>query len=71
MDENVHMQHTLQFAYELQKAGKPFDMMIYPQSRHRLGGPELEKHRHIKMLDFVLRHLRPHSVISASTTATR
>jgi len=71
MDENVHMQHTLQFAYELQKAGKPFDMMIYPRSRHRLGGPELEKHRHIKMLDFVLRHLRPHSVVSASTSAAR
>lgn len=71
MDENVHMQHTLQFAYELQKAGKPFDMMIYPQSRHRLGGPELEKHRHIKMLDFVLRYLRPHSLFSASPPATR
>ena len=71
MDENVHMQHTLQFAYELQKAGKPFDMMIYPQSRHRLGGPELEKHRHVKMLDFVMRHLRPHSVTPAPTSATR
>ena len=71
MDENVHMQHTLQFAYELQKAGKSFDMMIYPQSRHRLGGPELEKHRHIKMLDFVMRHLRPHSATPAPTSATR
>ena len=71
MDENVHMQHTLQFAYELQKAGKTFDMMIYPQSRHRLGGPELEKHRHITMLDFAMRHLRPHSVTPAPTSATR
>ena len=46
-------------------------MMIYPQSRHRLGGPELEKHRHIKMLDFAMRHLRPHSVLRAPTSATR
>jgi len=61
MDENVHMQHTLQFSYELQKAGKPFDMMIYPRSRHRLGGLDLEKHRHTKMLDFVMRYLRPDS----------
>ena len=68
MDENVHMQNTLQFAYELQKAGKSFDMMIYPRSRHRLGGPDLEKHRHIKMLDFVLQHLRPEPVTSTSTS---
>ena len=59
MDENVHMQNTLQFALELQRAGKPFDMMIYPQSRHRLGGPDLELHRRETMLAFVLEHLRP------------
>ena len=71
MDENVHMQNTLQFAHELQKAGKSFDMMIYPNSRHRLGGAALEKHRHIKMLDFVLEHLRPDVTASARTSARR
>ena len=71
MDENVHMQNTLQFAHELQKAGKPFDMMIYPKSRHRLGGPELEKHRRATMLDFALEHLRPASAPSPSTSAQR
>ena len=59
MDENVHMQNTLQFALELQRANKPFDMMIYPKSRHRLGGPDLEHHRREQMLAFVLEHLRP------------
>ena len=59
MDENVHMQNTLQFAYELQRANKPFEMMIYPQSRHRLGGPDLEHHRRERMFDFVIKHLRP------------
>ena len=34
MDDNVHMQNSVQFAYELQKAGKPFEMMVYPKSRH-------------------------------------
>jgi dipeptidyl-peptidase-4 len=34
MDDNVHMQNTLQLAYALQKAGKPFEMMLYPQNRH-------------------------------------
>ena len=66
MDENVHMQNTLQFALALQQAGKPFDMMIYPRSRHRLGGPDLELHRREKMLAFVLEHLRPESDAGAS-----
>ena len=59
LDENVHMQNTLQFAYALQQAGKRFEMMLYPRSRHRLGGLDLEHHRHTMMLDFVVRHLRP------------
>ena len=67
MDENVHMQNTLQFALELQRAGKPFDMMIYPRSRHRLGGPDLELHRREKMLAFVLEHLRPQGGVTGSS----
>ncbi|MCE2540249.1 MAG: S9 family peptidase [Acidobacteria bacterium] len=69
MDENVHMQNTLQFALELQRAGKPFDMMIYPRSRHRLGGPDLELHRREKMLAFVLEHLRPEDVAGATDSS--
>ncbi len=71
MDENVHMQNTLQFAYELQRAGKRFDMMLYPKSRHRLSEPELEKHRHIKMLEFVRQHLSPRSAATAPASAQR
>ena len=37
MDDNVHMQNSVQFAYELQRAGKPFEMMVYPKSRHGFG----------------------------------
>ena len=59
MDENVHMQNTLQLAHELQKAGKQFEMMLYPKSRHRLGSLDLEHHRHKTMLDFSIRHLEP------------
>ncbi|MCA8965519.1 MAG: S9 family peptidase [Planctomycetes bacterium] len=37
MDDNVHMQNTMQFLWELQKAGKQnFELMIYPKSRHKL-----------------------------------
>ena len=67
MDDNVHMQNTLQFAHALQNAGKPFDMMIYPRSRHRLGTGALEQHLRAKMLDFALEHLRPASAGLAGT----
>ena len=37
MDDNVHFQNTVRLAYELQKADKQFDVMIYPKMRHGLG----------------------------------
>jgi dipeptidyl-peptidase-4 len=30
LDDNVHPQNAMQFSYELQRAGKPFQMMMYP-----------------------------------------
>jgi dipeptidyl-peptidase-4 len=43
------------FAYELQHAGKPFEMMIYAKSRHGFEDPLLIKHRAQTMYDFVLK----------------
>lgn len=57
IDENVHMQNTLKFAYELQKAGKPFRLMVYERSRHGVTDPDLAKHMRQMMLDFTLEHL--------------
>jgi dipeptidyl aminopeptidase/acylaminoacyl peptidase len=37
MDDNVHVQNTLQLIDELQKADKDFEVMIYPRARHGLG----------------------------------
>ena len=34
MDDNVHMQNVMQLVFALQKAGRPFDLMLFPQSRH-------------------------------------
>jgi dipeptidyl-peptidase-4 len=34
MDDNVHFQNAVQFIYALEKAGKDFDFVLYPQSRH-------------------------------------
>jgi dipeptidyl-peptidase-4 len=38
LDDNVHVQNSVQLADALQKAGKEFEMMFYPQSRHGIGG---------------------------------
>ena len=67
MDDNVHLQNTLQFAYELQKAGKPFELMLYPISRHGVSDPALVKHMRERMLEFTLRTLKP----EMSTAGTR
>jgi dipeptidyl-peptidase-4 len=55
IDDNVHAQNTEQFAYELQRAGKPFELMIYPRSRHGITDPRLNLHLRRLMFDFVLR----------------
>jgi dipeptidyl-peptidase-4 len=55
MDDNVHMQNSVQFAYELQRAGKPFDVMIYPRSRHAISDPRLNAHLQQTIFDFVVK----------------
>jgi len=57
MDDNVHLQNTVQFAYELQKGGKSFELMLYPKSRHGLTEPLLVRHLRGLMLEFILRTL--------------
>ncbi len=37
-DDNVHFQNTVQLVYELEQAGKHFDMRIYPGQRHGFQG---------------------------------
>ncbi|HXG89359.1 MAG TPA: DPP IV N-terminal domain-containing protein [Vicinamibacterales bacterium] len=59
IDDNVHAQNTLKFAYELQKAGKPFRMMIYEKSRHGFTDPDLIKHLRQTMFDFTVETLKP------------
>lgn len=38
IDDNVHLQNSVQLADALQRANKDFEMMFYPQSRHGIGG---------------------------------
>jgi dipeptidyl-peptidase-4 len=53
IDDNVHRQNTEQFAYELQRAGQPFQMMIYPRQRHGFSDGRLIKHLQQAMFDFI------------------
>jgi dipeptidyl-peptidase-4 len=57
IDDNVHMQNTIQLAYELQKAGKPFQLMLYPKSRHGVNDPLLVRHMRTMMTEFILQNL--------------
>ena len=53
IDDNVHPQNTLQFAHELQQAGKPFRMMLYPKARHAVTDGASLRHLRGLMLDFI------------------
>jgi dipeptidyl-peptidase-4 len=57
MDDNVHMQNATQLIYELQKAGKQFDFMVYPTQRHGVVNPSQQKHMYQMMTDFITKNL--------------
>jgi len=57
MDDNVHMQNTLQLAYRLQRAGKQFDMMIYPQARHGIRDRGQRWHSRVMEWNAIREHL--------------
>jgi dipeptidyl-peptidase-4 len=59
MDDNVHMQNTIQFTHDLQKAGKPFELMVYPKSRHGVRDPDLVLHLRETMARFILKTVTP------------
>ena len=57
LDDNVHPQHAMQMAYELQRAGKPFRMMMYPRSAHGVSDTQPAVHLRRMMLDFTIQNL--------------
>ncbi len=38
IDDNVHIENTYKFINALQQTDKDFETMIYPRSRHGIGG---------------------------------
>ena len=57
MDDNVHMQNTLQLARALQSAGKTFSMMMYPGVRHGFENPRQLRHVYLTMTEFLDKNL--------------
>jgi len=56
-DDNVHLQNTIQFAWELQQAGKSFEMMLYPKTRHGPRDKKTVAHLNRVILEFVRKNL--------------
>jgi dipeptidyl-peptidase-4 len=57
IDDNVHVANTIQLIYALQHAGKQFDLMLYPKSRHGVTDPLLVTHMRRMMTDFIVANL--------------
>jgi dipeptidyl-peptidase-4 len=52
-DDNVHLQNTMEYDKALIKAGKLFDMQIYPDKNHSLLGAETRHHLYSRIIDFL------------------
>jgi dipeptidyl-peptidase-4 len=55
MDDNVHMQNSLQLAGKLQDLNKDFEFMIYPNGRHGWGGAKAT-HNSNEQYQFWMKH---------------
>ncbi|MBX3421380.1 MAG: DPP IV N-terminal domain-containing protein [Pirellulaceae bacterium] len=58
VDDNVHLSNSLQLADALQKAGKQFELMVYPRARHAVDNPAKRYHLYCLMTDFLHRNLK-------------
>ncbi|MFN9434007.1 MAG: DPP IV N-terminal domain-containing protein [Planctomycetota bacterium] len=58
IDDNVHMANTLQLAHALQRAGKEFELMVYPSNRHGITDPMQVYHQYRMMTNFFEKSLR-------------
>lgn len=55
-DDNVHFQNTVEMARALNRAGKRYDMMIYPDQNHSMQPDDTANVRQ-KMIDYTLENL--------------
>jgi dipeptidyl aminopeptidase/acylaminoacyl peptidase len=53
MDDNVHVQNTVQLVHALQRADRDFELMVYPTARHGILG----RHYQRQVTNFICRSL--------------
>lgn len=60
-DDNVVFDHSARMIAALQKAGKPFETMVYPGQTHAIRSPELATHMWRTIEAFLARTVKPAS----------
>lgn len=56
-DDNVHVQHTMQYIDALVKADKQFEMQLYPDDNHFLRKGNNAQHMHNRVIHFLQQNL--------------
>lgn len=56
-DDNVHAQNTVQMTEALIKAGKPFELMLYPNKTHGITGYDATRHLYHSIEDHFAKYL--------------
>ena len=56
-DDNVHVQHTMQYIDALVRANKQFEMQLYPDDNHHLRKGNNAAHMHNRILRFLKKNL--------------
>jgi dipeptidyl-peptidase-4 len=57
-DDNVHLQNTAQLIHALIEAGKPYDLLIYPQKTHSIRPAKTQLHLYRYIEEYLKQHLR-------------
>ena len=56
-DDNVHFQNTIELIKELNSSGKDYELLIYPNKAHGIGGRSNQYHLFKNVTDFLLDRL--------------
>ena len=57
-DDNVHVQHTMQYIAALVEADKDFEMQLYPDDNHHLRKGNNATHMHRRIMNFLQNNLK-------------
>lgn len=58
-DDNVHVQNAYNLLTALNRANKPYELFLYPQKGHGIGGSASREHLYSRILAFFIEHLQP------------